>query len=228
MGVEYKHFLIPSDPGFIPQNEIFVKFDALLSKWNLKADNPVVYNLTEGKNEQIVQVLNTIEIGHGIAVKYPGVEGKQVSEIVGPGYYGEDTLDEERYFQEITLITGTDYRIHPSNEELYIAIKKPPVENGKQVTPYCDNDELFFGLHAEAYSCSLNAIPPEVRMPVDVHNSTIGGPNFFGYWRTALAFDFGKDLPALFDKSYKLKNSNFLKELEQAIGISLIEIGEVY
>src|SRR5262245_25317442 len=143
MGVEYKHFLIPADPAFVPQNDILVKLDALLSKWNLRTDNPAVYNLTNGTNAQIEQELNTVEIGHGIAVKYPGVEGKQVREIAGPSYYGEDAVDEERYIQNITLIAGTDYRIHPGNEELSITIKKPPVENGKKVTPYCDYDELF-------------------------------------------------------------------------------------
>ena len=143
MGVEYKHFLIPSDPGFVPQDEIFVKIDALLSKWNLKSDNPAVYNLTNGKNETIYQELNAIQIGHGIAVEYPGVEGKQVREIVGQSYYEGDVSDEERYIERITLIAGTDYRIHPVNEDVNIIIKKPPIENAKPVKPYCDVDEFF-------------------------------------------------------------------------------------
>ena len=228
MGVEYKHFLIPADPTYVPQNEIFIKIDALLSKWNLKSDNPVVYNLTDGKNGIIYQELEAIQIGHGIAVEYPEVEGKQVSELAGPGYY-KNASDDERYIQNITLIAGTDYRIHAGNEEVYIEIKKPPYENAKPVKPYCDFDEvLHYGLHAEAYSCSVNSIPPEVSVSVNDKNRIIGDQNFLGYWRAALVLDFGKDLPALGDKLYKLGNSNFLNELELAFGTSLIQIGEVY
>ena len=228
MGVEYKQFLIPSDPAFIPQNEILIKLDTLLSRWNLKTGNPKVFNLTNGENTSMNQDLNSIQFGHGIAVEYPGIEGRQVREIVGPGYYGDEVSDEDRYIERITLIVGTDYRIHPGSEEVYIKVNKPPLEDGKAVKQYCESDELY-GLHAEAYSCSINAPPPDVHISVEDKERIIGEQNFLGFWRTAFVLDFGKDLPAaLGDKLFKLENEKFFSELEQAFESPLIQIGEVY
>ena len=227
MGVEYKQFLIPSDPTFIPQNEILVKLDTLLSKWNLKTGKPKVFDLTNGENTSIHQELNSIQLGHGVAVEYPGIEGRQVRDIVGPSYFKDEVLDEERYIEKIILIVGTDYRIHPSGDEVYVKVKKPPKEDAKPVKHYSESDELY-RLHAEAYSCSINATPPEVQISVEDKERIIGEQNFLGYWRAALILDFGKDVPALSDKLFKLENEKFLSELEQAFECTLIQIGEVY
>ena len=227
MGVEYKQFLIPSDPAFIPQNEILIKIDTLLSKWNLKTGNPKAFNLTNGENTSIHQDLNSIQFGHGVAVEYPGIEGRQVRDIVGPSYFKDEVSDEERYIEKIILIVGTDYRIHPSGDEVYIKVKKPPKEDAKPIKHYSKSDELY-GLHAEAYSCLINATPPEVLISVEDKERVIGDQKFWGYWRTALVLDFGKDLPALGDKLFKLENEKFFSELEQALESPLIQIGEVY
>jgi hypothetical protein len=200
----------------------------LLERWNLKAGNPNVFNLTNGENTSIHQALNEIQFDHGIAVAYPLVEGKQVREIVGPGYFGEEISDEDRYIQGITLIVGTDYRIHPGNEEIYLEVLNQPLEDTKPVKAYCEFDDLF-GLHAEAYSCSINATPPKVKMSIDDKSRIIGDQNFLGYWRSALVLDFGKDLPAgLGDKLIKLESNKFVNELEQAFDCFLIQIGEIY
>jgi hypothetical protein len=50
MGVEYKHFLIPTNPSFVPAKDVIKKVDEVLSKWNLKIGTPKVYNLTNGEN----------------------------------------------------------------------------------------------------------------------------------------------------------------------------------
>jgi hypothetical protein len=227
MGVEYKQFLIPADPAFIPQHEVLIKIDTLLSRWHLKTGNPKLFSLANGENTSIHQDLNSIQFGHGIAVEYPGVEGRQVREVVGQSYFKDEVSDEDRYMERIILIVGTDYRIHPGSEEVYIKVNKPPVEEGKPVKHYCEFDELY-GLHAEAYNCSINATPPDVHVSVEDKERIIGDQNFLGYWRTALVFDFGKDLPALGDKLFKLENEKFLDELERAFECPLIQIGEIY
>ena len=55
-----------------------------------------------------------------------------------------------------------------------------------------------------------------------------GGQNFKGYWRTALIIDCGKDLPKLFEDLYKIENKEFISDIENALGSTIIEIGEVY
>lgn len=228
MGVEYKHFLIPSDPTFVPHNEILCKIDALLSRWYLKAGNPKIFNLANGVNTSIHQDLSSIQFGHGVAVEYPGIEGWPVREIVGPSYFADEVSDEERYIDRIYLIVGTDYRVHPGNDEIYMKVNKPPIEDANPVKPYSKFDELN-GLHWEAYNCSINATPPEVHISFENNNRIIGEQNFLGYWRTALILDFGKDLPALSDNYlFKLENEKFVSELEQAFECPLIQIGEIY
>lgn len=34
MVVEYKHFLIPANPSFVPAKDVIIKIDEVLSKWN--------------------------------------------------------------------------------------------------------------------------------------------------------------------------------------------------
>jgi hypothetical protein len=227
MGVEYKQFLIPADPTFIPQNNILIKIDALLSKWNLKTGNPKLFDLANGEKKPIHQDLGSIQFGHGVTVEYPGIEGELVREIVGPSYY--DTVsDEDRYVEKIILIVGTDYRIHSSSSEVYVEVIKPPIEDGKPVEPYGESDRYIL-FYAEAYNCSINATPPEVHISVEEKEKVIGEQNFLGFWRTALILDFGKDLPALSDKYlFKLENEKFLSELEQAFESPLMHIGEIY
>lgn len=228
MGVEYKHFLIPADPTFVPKSNIISKLDQLLAKWSLKTGDPQIFNLTNGENTLVHEDFNSIEIGHGLALEYPGIEGKQVREIVGPSYY-EEISDNDRYIERITFILGSDYRVHPSNEEICMTVTNPPLEGSTPLEPYCEFDEfLHYGLHAEAYNCSINANPPKIDISVTDKNRIIGEQNFLGFWRTALILDFGKDLPKLSQLFFKLENDTFTNELEQVFESRLIQIGEVY
>jgi hypothetical protein len=226
MGVEYRHFLIPSNPTFIPDKTVIKKIDDLMSKWKIKKSNPKIYDLTNGINKEILEPIDAISFEQGIGLKYQGVEGLIVREITGESDFGEDVTDEDRYIMEFIFIAGIDYRIHIGCEQLEITVTKTPTENSNTILPYCDCDDLFYS-HSEAYTCTENTLPPEVKFDVREPERVIGGQNFLGYWRTAFIIDYGKDLPKI-ETFFTLENREFVKDFEDAIGTSIIEIGQVY
>jgi hypothetical protein len=229
MGVEYKHFLIPTNPSFVPAKDVIKKMDAVLSKWNLKTTNPKVYNLANGNNSIVTEPLDILDFGQGLAIEYAGIEGETASKIMGESYYKDEVSNDDRYIERLTFIVGLDFKIHPSSEELTMTVKKPPLENSVPIEPYCEYDEfLHYGLHSESYNCSISTTPPEVDIWVADKNRIIGGQTFTGYWRTALIIDCGKDLPKLFEDLYKIENKEFISDIENALGSTVIEIGEVY
>ena len=128
MGVEYKHFIIPADPTFVPSKDVIIKIDNLLQKWKLKTNEPQIYDLTNGENVLIELPLNTIEFDHGIGMEYSHIGGEPVRTVMGISHYKEEISDKDRYIERINFIVGTDYRIHPSNEELFMTVSTPPYE----------------------------------------------------------------------------------------------------
>jgi hypothetical protein len=229
MGVEYKHFLIPANPSFVPKKDVIKSVDEVLGKWKLKTGLPKIYNLTNGINTVVVDSLDSLDFGQGLAIEYPGIEGRVVAKILGGSYYGDEASDNGRYIERFTFILGLDFRIHPSSEELTMTVIKSPSEDNIPIAPYCEYDEfLHYGLHSEAYNSSLSAKPPEVEIWVADRNRIISGQNFLGFWRTAFIIDCGKDLPKLGNELFKIENKEFIKDFEKAFGSDLIEIGEVY
>jgi hypothetical protein len=229
MGAEYKHFLIPADPTFVPSSDAIKKIDAVLAKWNLKTSNPKAYDLTNGKNAIVTAPLDSLVPGQGLAIEYSGVEGFFASELMGGSYFNDEVADEDRYIERFTLIVGLDYRIHPSSEELTMTVKNPPFEGSAAIESYCEYDEfLHYGLHAESYNCSSSATPPEVDVWLADKKRIVGEQTFLGYWRTAFIIDCGKDLPKLGADLYKIKNIQFITDFESAFGSKVVEIGEVY
>jgi hypothetical protein len=230
MGVEYKHFIIPSNPSFVPEKNIIKKIDEVLIKWNLKTAVPKIYNLTNGINTEILEPLENIEFGQGICIEYPGIDGNIVRNIFGVSCYGDEVSDENRYIHNFNFIVGLDFRIHPDSQELNMTVTTPPTDGVNFLEPYCEYDEfLHYGLHSQCYKSTLDTNPPQVEIWAADEKRLIGGQNFLGYWRTAFIIDFGKDLPYLSNNEiYLTENKDFMKDLEDAFGISLIEIGEVY
>ena len=89
-------------------------------------------------------------------------------------------------------------------------------------------DDLYYGLHAEAYNCSHSSIAPKVDIDSSFTNRVIGAQPFQGFWRTALIIDCGKDLPNLGNDLFKLENKEFISDIEEVLGTSVLQIGEVY
>jgi hypothetical protein len=228
MGVEYKHFLVPANPSFVPERGVIQKVDDVLRKWNLRTDVPKVYDLTRGIKKLIFDPLDSITFGQGLAIEYPDIDGIAATKVMGESYY-DGITDEDRYIQQITFIVGLDFRIHPSSEELTATVKAPPLEKGVPSEPYTERDELLhYRLHAEAYHSSVATSPPQVNVWVADKNRILGGRAFPGFWRMALIIDCGKDLPALGDDFYIIPEREFVNELEVAWGSQIVEVGEVY
>ena len=182
MGVEYKHFLIPNDPSFVPEKHIIEKIDKVLNKWNLRTGIPKVYDLTNGINTIVVAPLDGLDFGQGLAIEYPGVEGDVVNKIMGESYYHGEASEANRYIERFTFIVGLDYRIHPSSQELSLTVIKPPLEGSIAIDPYCEGDDfLHYGLHAESYTCYLTTTPPVVDISVIDKKRIIGDQNFLGF-----------------------------------------------
>jgi hypothetical protein len=217
------------NPVFVPEKDVIKKIDQVLSKWGLNTGIPEVYNLTNGENSVVTTALDNLNFEGGLAVEYPGADGKLVSTIMGESYYRDEVADEGRYIERLTLIVGIDYRIHPSNQELSLTVKKPPLGNFAPIEPYCEYDEfLHYGQHAEAYTSTLFTTPPVIDIWAADKKRIIGEQNFLGFWRTAFIIDCGKDLPKLGDEVYKIPNQEFIIDFENALGSKVIEIGEVY
>jgi hypothetical protein len=229
MGVEYRHFLIPANPAFVLPREAIMKVDRVLVKWRLKAGTPKVYNLENGENSIITAPIEKLDFGHGLAIKYPGVHGGQAGEIMGRSFYGEQASESDGYFEHLTLIGGMDYRIQPSNEELYVEVLTAPMENHIPIEKHDDNQGLLnLGFFNESYTSTAATKPPVVDISSIDDNRILGGQDFAGYWRTAFIMDCGKDLPGLSESFYQIPNREFINDVETALGCSVVEIGELY
>lgn len=255
MRIEYKQFIIPANPSFVPAKDAIKKVDEVLSSWQLKNGSPTVYNLNKGENAVLSAPLESLHFEGGLAMNYTGVEGKPAADIIGESHYDDDITEAERRIENFMFIVGLDYRIHPGSDELSIIVKQPPLENTQPIEPYCAKDEILhvgmgqhiclgkfssdflgidlfahYGQHAQAYTSSPRTTPPIVEMEIKPADKKrmIGAQHFSGYWRTAFIIDFGKDLPKRTDDIYKIKNTAFINDLENALGCETIEIGHFY
>jgi hypothetical protein len=227
MGIEYRHYLIPENPSFVPSSGVIKRIDALLEKWKLKGGDPVIYNLSQEGLTVVKAPVQSLIFGQGFGLKYPSVdnEGPAVANVMGPSIYDEIT-DEDRYLYSVTFVAGLDFRIHPSGETWNITIKKPPYEGATKLKPYWVFDDMLF-THAEAFHSTLSTTPPEVEVEANYSNQVME-PQFLGYWRTALVIDCGKDLPEVPDEGgFKIPNKDFIRDVEEALGCKVIEIGEI-
>jgi hypothetical protein len=103
MGVEYRHYLIPENPSFVPTTGVIKRMDAVLEKWKLKAGNPRIYNLS-ADNHSIVEAPS---LGRALVLNILLLimTGLQLPALWGPSYYNE-VADSDRY-----LAYGFSYRL---------------------------------------------------------------------------------------------------------------------
>jgi hypothetical protein len=136
MGVEYKHWFLASDPSWIGDQSVAARVHAVLSEWGLIAEAPALYSLDGGRQEKLRGLLGQLaNPPSNLLVEYPMVQGKVIAEIMGPSYYPEDTIG-ERYFQNIALIVGSDFRVFDGGEACGALVVKPPSHAGKAVQRY--------------------------------------------------------------------------------------------
>lgn len=228
MGVEYRHYLIPENPSFVPSSGIIKRIDAVLEKWKLKAGDPVIYNLSKEGLSVVKAPVQSLIFGQGFGIKYPSLDdaGPAVANVLGPSWRLINVPDSDRYISSLTFVVGLDFRIHASGETWNISINKPPYEGATKLEPYWEYDNKLF-THAEAFHSTLSTTPPKVEVEANYRNQVME-PKFLGYWRTALVIDCGKDLPEVPDEGgFKIPNKDFISDIQEALGCKVIEVGEI-
>jgi hypothetical protein len=223
MGVEYRHFLVTNDDQWFPTKDTIPSVVAVLQKWGLYHSELEMYNLFDGVKSLVGDPDSTPEFGRILC--WNDIEGEVVEKAMGKSGY-DSLTPEDRYLKRINLLVGTDIRVQSGNQELNFAIIKLPWENGNYIESYCEYDK-YFHMYDHAYRTSMNAVPPQVE--ISGRLQTIKDTSFKGYWRGAIVFDCGKDLPEFaYYPPYVMSNQELVQDLSEAFGTPLAEIGEVY
>ncbi len=221
MGVEYRHFLVAGDSARLPQSDTLTRVDAVLRKWGLVAGEPGAYDLSGGKQVALQAVPNGSP-GPGVLVQYPTVEGEPVSAVLGPSAY-EEVGPSERYLERISVVVGSDFRVHWSSESVCFSVAEPAYESGRAVEPYSEDAGTY--LYAEAYPAGPATTPPDVFIERE-SDDDVTWQDYSGVWRGAVVLDCGKDLPGFAERADTLPCREFVAELEEALRSPLYEVGE--
>lgn len=225
MGIEYRHFLVVDDARWRPQGDTASRVEQVLRAWSLGDRPDTVIDLTRG--EQLSTEPATVAAqGRGIAVVYGGVDGTAVEKLAGPSYYSEvRTVD--RYIMRTTLLIGDDYRIQTtSDSSIYFEVMEPPLDGrGNPLEP--SDGEFSSNLYADTFPGADISSPPTLRAHVsEFAQKNIGLAKCNGFWRGALAIDFGKDLPSFARSVHLLPATQFVGDLSEAFRGPLVQIGE--
>lgn len=225
MGVEYAHNLLVCDPAWTGGIEVARRVHAVLEHWRLVNDEPELFDLDGGRKRKLHGKLKTLKAPPvNLLVRHSFVEaGRAAVEVMGPSYY-DSVADEERYFSSVSIVVGTDFRIGPISESLYIEVIRPPLREWEEVAPYPEGSHLRE--FDESYPADPTTTPPKTRIDAGSKPPT----GFTGVWRGGVVLDCGKDLPRLPDSlGFSLRvNEQFVAELETAFGSPLVEVGRVY
>lgn len=224
MGVEYTHSLLVRDPGWFGDIEAARLVHAVLEKWRLVGGEPELFALDGGRRRKLRNRLLTIkQPPANLLVRYPHVsDGPAVAEVIGLSYY-PDVGDDERYFHRVSIVIGTDFRVGPDSESLYIEVTRPPTQDGDDVPPYPEGScQWEFD---DSYPADSGTLPPVTR--IETRGKLPRG--FTGVWRAGVVLDCGKDLPRIDGQGFGVRvNERFRADLEAAFGTKLIEVGRVY
>lgn len=224
MGVEYAHYLLVRDPGWLGDIEVARRVHAVLERWQLFGGEPELFELVGGRRRKLRNRL--LAIKHpptNLLVRYPHVDGGlAVADVMGPSRY--DTVeDDSRYFQRISIVVGTDFRIGPDSESLYIEVARPPTHDGDDVAPYPEGSCLWE--FDDSYPADGSTLAPVTR--IEARGKL--PPGFTGVWRAGVVLDCGKDLPRIDSHGFGVRvNEQFRVDLEAAFGTKLVEVGRVY
>jgi hypothetical protein len=224
VGVEYAHYLLVRDPAWIGGIQVARRVQTVLERWNLVSGEPELFVLEGGRTRKLHGGLTAIKAQPpNLLVRYPHIDGgRAVAAVMGPSYFGPP-YDDWRYLQGISLIIGTDFRIGPCSESLYVGVVRPPVRNGREEAPYPQGSYLWE--FDDSYPADRITLPPETR--IEAKREPPAG--FTGVWRAGVMLDCGKDLPRIDGYGFGVRVSDrFAAELEIAFGTQLIEVGRVY
>lgn len=223
MGVEYAHYLLVRNTNWIGSLEIARRIHSILESHHLVAGTPDLFELRGGRKRKLRGRLDTLKaLPRNLLVRYPRVDGgSAVAEVMGPSYYPSIGAS-DRYLQQVSLVIGTDFRIGPSSEALFIEVVRPPFQNGNAVPPYEQPDCMWE--FDDSYPADGSTHPPQTRIQA-VRKVPVG---FTGVWRAGLILDCGKDLPKIGEHGELEINPQFVEEIRTAFEADLFQIGRVY
>ncbi len=224
MGVEYAHYLLVRDLSWVRGAEAARRVHAVLDRWGLVSGEPELLGLDGGRARKLRGRLATIKAPPAnLLVRYPHVDGGQaIADVLGPSYYGPQE-DGDRYFQQLSVIVGTDFRVGPCFDSLSVRVVRPPTRGGREEAPYPEGSHLWE--FDDSYPADETTLPPETR--IEARGKLPAG--FTGVWRAGVMLDCGKDLPLIDDNGFGVRVSErFASDLETAFGTQLLEVGRVY
>jgi hypothetical protein len=224
VGVEYAHYLLVRDSGWAGGIEVARQIHTLLDRRRLVSGEPEVFELVGGVERKLRSRLMTLTAPpSNLLVRYPHVDGgRAIADVIGPSHFGS-AYDAERYFQGISLVIGTDFRVGPCSESLFVEVVRPPARSGRDVVPYPQGSHLWE--FDDSYPADVAALPPETR--IEARGETPAG--FTGVWRAGVMLDCGKDLPRIDAFGFGVRVSDrFAAELAAAFGTHLVEVGRIY
>lgn len=228
MGVEYQHCFFARDLARIGDQAVLARVHDVLTEWEIAVEPPAVYDIDGGrKRKQRANLGRLVSPPRNLLAEWPMVDAEaSVERIMGPSYYPASQIG-GRYFQQIMAVAGTDFRIFAGGELLSVEVHEPPVVRGRPAEAY---DELRLG-HAchQAYPGDAAARPPRATIRADARETTRLIPEGFnGIWRAGMILDCGKDLPAMAGKRATVPNTRFARDLADAFGAELVQIGFFY
>jgi hypothetical protein len=224
VGVEYAHYLLVRDLRWTGDVETARRVHAVLERRHLVTGEPELFALQGGRQRKLPGPLATLKTAPpNLLVRYPHVDsGRAVAEVVGPSRYSS-VEEDGRYFQGISLVVGSDFRVGPCSESLFVEVVAPPLRAGRSVDPYPQGSLLWE--FDDSYPADASTLPPKTRIQGE-HEPPAG---FTGVWRAGLMLDCGKDLPRTDDYGFGLRVSDrFAAELETAFETQIVEIGRLY
>ena len=223
MGVEYKHWFIAGNLNWTGDEDAARRVHDVLCDWGLAADAPTLYSLDGGRKKRLRGKLGQLaQPPDNLMAEYPEIESESVAKIMGPSYYPEDEIG-PRYFQNIAVIIGTDFRVYDGHETTYTEVTDPPTTKGKSIKPYSE----FLPHSFDVYSADSKTAPPTTTFEVSVDGWPVP-VGFRGIWRCGLLLDCGKDLPAMMGKKHRVPSRKFASQMEKAFGTKLVQIGHYY
>jgi len=227
MGVEYRHFIVVNDAKWFPQPDTLSQVERVLRDWSLVDKIKKAVDLSGGRVRAIPHERRNTDPGHGLAVVFYGVEGAPVPRIAGPSHY-DQIADAERYIQKCSVVVGTDFRIQPSSELLFVEVTHPPQNGLEPVTAHSERSR-FDRCFDSSFPADRRTAPPKLDVVVeDKARAHVASTNWPGWWRGALVIEFGKDLPAFVEGMHTLPNREFVRAVSEAFRGAVVEVGEIY
>ena len=250
MGVEFQHWLLVRDLGWLPAADTAHRVTAVLGEWGL-GDQFVVTDLDDIEWDDprygfvtvpLVGYLHELPAlpANAMVQALGDVRGPAVHRIVGPSRF-DGVSPDDQYIQRLSLVLGQAFRVFRSWETGYTTVLEPardhrgdPVEPLElHITGYRQVERLALARRpwtANAPQREQYPSPPATAAPRTEFVWQDGSidPVFSGCFRSALGLDLGKSLAAALDGASQLPNRAFVAALEEAFDTELVEAGHYY